>query len=224
MRGDRTAHGAGNLAAASEVLLAGSARIGSTGKSWRGTLREFRQRQRQDLALSIALTGEDQTAAITKDLKLSADLLEAGDADEIVRLVGRLVGYLAEPRRKGAKVRLHSAENGVASVNALSESFHQQQRQLRNVVLQLLGVVDERGLDTSDIGTRKLLKVPFKHTVSLLQGQSLDRLDWREQWIEFSRVALELDLRPRPQGHFMVEENRRPPPPHSERARTNGIY
>jgi len=226
------ANGEGLVAAASKVSEAGPARIESTGSSGsRGTLRNFRKRQRQDLALSIALAGEDRTAAILHDGQLAANALEARDADDLVRLMGRLVGYLEAPQgRGGLRIpgsSLRSAAPNIIFANALSElSKHDGQCQLRDVILCLLGVVDERGLETSDIGTRKLLKIPFKHIASLVQMQSLDRTCWREQWIELRRVAMGSGCGLEPHAHLFgtVDVQRRRCLPHSERARTSGVY
>mmetsp|Transcript_76290 Transcript_76290/g.246905 ORF Transcript_76290/g.246905 Transcript_76290/m.246905 type:complete len:321 (+) Transcript_76290:91-1053(+) len=177
----------------------GGESTGSDGS--RVTLRAFRERQRQELSWSIALAGEDRARAIKADLRGALAALEARDADKILRLVGRLVGFLEAPTTMRRK----------ASID---------QDELRDVILKLLGVVDERGLDTIDVGTRKLLKVPFKHVLFLLRTRSLDHLVSREQWVEIFRVASCSSA-----GYSAnIKKPRRRIVAYGERARVTGIY
>mmetsp|Transcript_167809 Transcript_167809/g.533569 ORF Transcript_167809/g.533569 Transcript_167809/m.533569 type:complete len:360 (+) Transcript_167809:77-1156(+) len=229
---DGFANREGLSAMSATVPAAGPARIDSASRSSsRETLRNFRKRQRHDLASVTVLTGEDRTAAMVNDGQLAANALEARDADELVRLVGRLVGYLEAPQVWGARLprsSLRSAAHNIVLVSALSESSsqHGEQRQLRDVVLRLLGVIDERGLDTDDFGTRKLLKIPLKRILRLVPTQSCDRVNWREQWIELRRAATGSGHGPGPQVHplGMVEVPRRQALRRSEWARTSGVY
>mmetsp|Transcript_80946 Transcript_80946/g.232594 ORF Transcript_80946/g.232594 Transcript_80946/m.232594 type:complete len:250 (-) Transcript_80946:64-813(-) len=231
MLGNHLAHGEGRVAVASKVSEAGLARIESTDSSGsRGTLRNFRKRQRQDLALSTTLTGQDRIAGISNDGQLAANALEAGDADELIRLMGRLAGYLEAPQRPGGLripgSSLRSAPPSMLLANTLSErSKHDGQCQLRQVILCLLGVVDVRGLDTDDVGTRKLLKIPFKHIASLVRMWNLENVNRREQWIELRHVAMGSGGRSeaRVLFHSMLEKPR-PRVPYSERACTKGVY
>jgi len=227
MLGDRIAKGEGHSAMLSKYSEAGPALIESKSRSSsRETLRNFRKRQRQELSLTTDLTGEDRTAAILYDGQLAANALGACDADELVRLIGRFIGYLEAPHgRRGVKLPrscLRSATPNIIAANALSESSCQ----LRDVVLRLLGVVDERGLDTDDVGTRKLLKIPLQRILSLVQTQSLDRVYGREQWIELRRVATGSGHGTGPQLHLlgMVQVPRRRSLHHSEWARSSGAY
>mmetsp|Transcript_167808 Transcript_167808/g.533565 ORF Transcript_167808/g.533565 Transcript_167808/m.533565 type:complete len:359 (+) Transcript_167808:77-1153(+) len=228
---DGFANREGLSAMSATVPAAGPARIDSASRSSsRETLRNFRKRQRHDLASVTVLTGEDRTAAMVNDGQLAANALGACDADELVRVTGRLVGYLEAPQGRGGRripgSSLRSAAPNIILANVVSEtSKHDGQCQLRDVILRLLGVVDERGLETSDIGTRKLLKIPFKHIASLVQMQSLDRACWREQWIELHRVAMGSGGGPEPQVHLSgMVEMPLPRLPYSERARTSGVY
>mmetsp|Transcript_30266 Transcript_30266/g.96454 ORF Transcript_30266/g.96454 Transcript_30266/m.96454 type:complete len:357 (+) Transcript_30266:202-1272(+) len=191
------------------------------------TLRDFRELQKRDISSCRALTEQDRTVAISKDARLAMEALGARDAIEIVRLVGRLVGYLESPRRQGDS-RVHSVSVDVASEKDFTgiSCRHIGPSQLRHVILCLLGVVDERGLDTNDVGTRKLLKIPFSHIASLLKTHRLDRLTGKEQWIEFSRVASGLDVGPDPQVALsgIVKWPHQPFLKNSERARVFGNY
>mmetsp|Transcript_76289 Transcript_76289/g.246899 ORF Transcript_76289/g.246899 Transcript_76289/m.246899 type:complete len:327 (+) Transcript_76289:91-1071(+) len=183
----------------------GGESTGSDGS--RVTLRAFRERQRQELSWSIALAGEDRARAIKADLRGALAALEARDADKILRLVGRLVGCLEAPTTVRRKVSI-------------------EQDELRDVILKLLGVLDERGLDIIDVGTRKLLKVPFQHLLHLMRAQNLHHLVSQEQWTELFRVAScsSVDQERQFRHSANIEKPRRRYVAHSERARVNGIY
>eukprot|EP00445_Apocalathium_hangoei_P038347 CAMPEP_0203950064 /NCGR_PEP_ID=MMETSP0359-20131031/84308_1 /ASSEMBLY_ACC=CAM_ASM_000338 /TAXON_ID=268821 /ORGANISM="Scrippsiella Hangoei, Strain SHTV-5" /LENGTH=359 /DNA_ID=CAMNT_0050882175 /DNA_START=53 /DNA_END=1130 /DNA_ORIENTATION=+ len=226
MPSDRSAAGSKRRASASEP-----ARLASAGSSCRRvTLREFRKRQRQDLLSCIALTGQDRASSVREDVRRASAALEVCDVDEMVRLFGRLVGCLEAPAiHRAHHVKMFESRR-IAKRDAKTQGSLEPDEQdfVRDVILQLVCVVDERGLDSNDPGTRKLLKLPFEHIMSLLQEQSLDRLVSREQWMELSRVAsgLSSSLGPQPQLHFGadIKPARRQKVPHSEQSRIKGTY
>jgi len=186
--------------------------ISSSGS--RATLRYFRMQQRQQLAASIALTGLDRGTALRDVVGLAEAALCAHDADAMVSCLGPLIGCLQEPKHRGDR-RQASVFNDCI-----------EQDQLRDMILRLLGVMDERGLDTNDLGTRKLLKLPFKLINSLLPAQNdLSRFAWREQWMELSRVASRGGVCPEIASHCgsLVQQPRRRVI-HGEAARVNRIY
>mmetsp|Transcript_92451 Transcript_92451/g.249472 ORF Transcript_92451/g.249472 Transcript_92451/m.249472 type:complete len:280 (+) Transcript_92451:69-908(+) len=198
--------------------------VGGSGSS-HGTLREFRQRQRQELSRFVDEAGPDKITAMQRDLHLASRALGSGDADEMVRIVGCLAGYLEEPQRWPSHRQAEVA--GVSGRELTEKSVCRiGQDRLPDMILQLIGISDSRGLDVDDRGTRKLLRVPFKHIRHLLHGRSLDSVvsgaQW--QWSALYRVASGSSGGPDPQICLIDRIQRPAGLPPSERACATGTY
>jgi len=142
------------------------------------TLKQVRQLQKQLVVRLDALEGVDRDREVSNALKRARAALCTGAPDSMLHSVVELVSFLSPPRATSAP----AVDRVTMPEDAKERLCVAMQTRLRSTLLCLLGIQGSGGLDLTDTGTQKLLRVPLERLRCLLCNHSLDTIACPQQW------------------------------------------